>query len=48
MVDADVAAMWDKRIQQWKLEKEARNRLMLDVMETRRRQLKEKRKHNNQ
>lgn len=42
LVDADVAAMWDKRIQQWKLEKEARNRLMLDVMETRRRQLKEK------
>jgi hypothetical protein len=42
LVDADVAAMWDKRIQQWKLEKEARNRLMLDVMETRRKQLKEK------
>ncbi|XP_076801276.1 cilia- and flagella-associated protein 53-like isoform X1 [Clavelina lepadiformis] len=42
LVDADVAAMWAKRIHQWKLEKEARNRLMMDVMETRRKQLQEK------
>jgi len=41
-VEADVAAMWGKRLAQWKLEKEARNRLMQDVMETRRNQLKER------
>nr|CAB3228135.1 coiled-coil domain-containing protein 11-like [Phallusia mammillata] len=42
LVEADVAAMWAKRVNQWKLEKEARNRLMLDVMATRRKQLQEK------
>nr|XP_004226085.1 cilia- and flagella-associated protein 53 [Ciona intestinalis] len=42
LIDVDVAAMWSKRIHQWKLEKEARNRLMRDVMETRRKQLQEK------
>ena len=44
LVDREMAAMWAKRLQQWRLEKEARHRLLQDVMETRRKQLEEKRK----
>ena len=44
LVEEDVKMMWAKRLHQWRLEKEARHRLMQDVMETRRKQLQEKRK----
>jgi hypothetical protein len=40
--DAEVEKMWEKKIKQWKLEKEARRKLMQDVMESRRHQLLEK------
>ena len=42
LIDEDVEKMWQKKIAQWRIEREARNRLMQDVMETRKRQLQEK------
>ena len=43
MCDAEVEKMWEKKVKQWKLEKEARRKLLVDVMAGRRRQLEEKR-----
>ena len=44
MCDAEVEKMWEKKVKQWKMEKEARRKLLVDVMAGRRRQLEEKRK----
>jgi len=46
MCDAEVERNWEKRIQQWKQEKVARQKLLEDVMESRRLQLTEKRGDN--
>ena len=43
MCDAEVEKMWEKKVKQWKLEKEARRKLLQDVMAARRIQLQEKR-----
>ena len=42
MCDAEVEKMWEKKVKQWKMEKEARRKLLVDVMAGRRRQLEEK------
>ena len=44
LVDAEVEKMWQKRLQQWKLEKQARQNLLQEVLESRKRQVEDKRK----
>ncbi|XP_040277026.1 cilia- and flagella-associated protein 53 [Bufo bufo] len=46
LIEAELEKSWAKRAEQLRLEKEARNRLMKDVMETRRRQINEKLERN--
>lgn len=43
LCDAEVEKMWEKKVKQWKLEKEARRKLLQEVMEGRRQQLQDKR-----
>ena len=45
LCDAEVEKMWARKIQQWKVEKLARQKLLEEVMESRRRQLQEKCEH---
>lgn len=47
LVTEEVEKQWAKRIAHWKKEKEARRRLMEDVLQTRHQQIKEKCMHNN-
>ena len=42
LVTAEVAKQWAKRVEQWRREKEARKKLMQDVIDTRRKQIEEK------
>jgi transketolase len=42
LCDAEVEKMWEKRVKQWRLEKEARRKLLQEVMQSRRVQLQEK------
>ena len=42
LCDAEVEKMWEKKVKQWKLEKEARRKLLQDVMASRRVQLQDK------
>ncbi|XP_066458657.1 cilia- and flagella-associated protein 53 isoform X2 [Eleutherodactylus coqui] len=42
LIEAELKKSWAKRTEQLRLEKEARNRLMKEVMETRRQQIEEK------
>ena len=42
LVNAEVKKQWGKRMEQWRKEREARKKLMQDVMETRKQQIKEK------
>lgn len=42
MIEAEVQKQWQKRLNQWAKEKDARKRLMDDVLSTRRRQLQER------
>ena len=44
LCDAEVEKTWEKKVRQWKLEKEARRKLLEEVMASRRMQLQEKRK----
>ena len=44
MLEADVKAMWEKTVIQRRKEREARSRLMREVMEVRKLQIAEKRK----
>ncbi|XP_056399996.1 cilia- and flagella-associated protein 53 isoform X2 [Hyla sarda] len=46
LIEAELEKSWAKRAEQLRLEKEARNRLMKDVMETRRQQITEKLERN--
>ena len=46
LCDAEVEKMWEKKVKQWKLEKEARRKLLQDVMASRRIQLQDKRMFN--
>ncbi|KAM3937562.1 cilia- and flagella-associated protein 53 [Leptodactylus fuscus] len=46
LIEAELEKSWAKRAEQLRLEKEARNRLMKDVMETRRLQIQEKLERN--
>ena len=39
MVTAEVEKQWSQRLAQWRKEKEARKKLMNDVMETRKKQI---------
>ena len=40
--DAEVEKMWERRVQQWKMQKHARQELLAQVMESRRQQIEEK------
>lgn len=42
LLTAEVEQQWGKRVAQWRKEKEARRKLMDDVMQTRRQQVQEK------
>ena len=42
LLTAEVEKQWAKRTQQWRKEREARRKLMDDVLKTRRQQIKEK------
>ncbi|XP_066274007.1 cilia- and flagella-associated protein 53-like [Branchiostoma lanceolatum] len=42
LIDVEVQKMWAKRQEQWRLEREARHRLMSDVLGTRRKQVEDK------
>lgn len=42
LLTAEVDQQWGKRVAQWRKEKEARRKLMDDVMQTRRQQVQEK------
>ena len=42
LIDSEVKAQWQKRLEQWKKEKEARKKLMQDVLDTRKKQIQEK------
>ncbi|XP_073445856.1 cilia- and flagella-associated protein 53 [Dendrobates tinctorius] len=46
LIEAELEKSWAKRAEQLRLEKEARNRLVKDVMDTRRQQIKEKLERN--
>ncbi|XP_074650334.1 cilia- and flagella-associated protein 53-like [Tubulanus polymorphus] len=46
LLDEEVEKMWQKRIRQWDLEAEAREKLLSDVMQTRKQQIEEKRRRN--
>ncbi|KAM9329687.1 cilia- and flagella-associated protein 53 [Gastrophryne carolinensis] len=46
LIEAELEKSWAKRAEQLRLEKEARNRLMRDVLDTRRLQIKEKLERN--
>ena len=43
LCDAEVEKMWEKRVRQWKIEKMARQKLLAEVVESRRQQIQEKR-----
>ena len=42
LVTSEVRRQWAKRAEQWKKEKEARKKLMKDVIDTRRKQIEER------
>ena len=42
LLSLQVEKIWAKRLQQWKTEKEARKKLMQDVLETRKKQIEHK------
>ena len=42
MCDAEVDKMWEKRSRQWKIEKMARQKLLEEVLESRRQQIQQK------
>ena len=42
LVNTEVEKQWGKRLEQWRKEREARKKLMQDVMETRKKQIKVK------
>ena len=46
LCDAEVEKMWEKRVAQWRLERQARKQLLQEVMEYRRIQLQDKRQYN--
>jgi len=43
LCDAEVEKMWEKRVQQWKMQKMARQKLFEQVLEARREQIQQKR-----
>ena len=43
MLDAEVEKMWEKKLTQWRLEKQARRALLQDVLHGRRDQIERKR-----
>ena len=44
LCDIEVEKMWQKKLAQWRLEKQARQKLLADVLATRQRQVSERRK----
>lgn len=48
LVDAEVEKAWQKKLAQWRLEKEARRKLLHDVLEGRKQQVQDKLLRNNQ
>jgi trichoplein keratin filament-binding protein len=44
LITSEVAKQWAKRTEQWKREREARAKLMQQVIESRKQQIQEKRK----
>ena len=46
LITSEVEKQWAKRAEQWKREREARAKLMKDVLDTRKQQIKDKCKNN--
>lgn len=46
LVNSEVEKQWAKRLEQWRKEREARKRLMQDVLNERKKQVEEKREFN--
>ena len=42
LINSEVAKQWAKRTEQWKREREARAKLMQEVLDTRKQQIKDK------
>ena len=42
--DAEVEKMWEKRVRQWMIQKQARQKLLEEVLASRRQQIQDKRK----
>ena len=42
LVNTEVEKQWAKRLEQWRKEREARRKLMKDVLDTRKKQIQEK------
>jgi len=42
LIQAEVEKQWARRLEQWRQEKAARKKLMQDVLDTRKQQIKEK------
>lgn len=47
LIQAEVEKQWARRLEQWKQEKVARRKLMQDVLNTRKKQIEEKRMYAN-
>lgn len=45
LLKAELEQQWAKRLSQWRIEREARRKLMDDVIKTRKQQIEEKCKH---
>lgn len=42
LVNAEVQKQWAKRVEQWRMERQARKKLMQDVLDTRKKQIQER------
>jgi len=42
LIQAEVAKQWERRLEQWRQEKAARKKLIQDVLDARKQQIKEK------
>lgn len=45
VITVEVEKQWSRRLEQWRKEKEARNKLMQDVLDSRKKQIQEKCKY---
>ena len=45
LVNEEVQKQWAKRVKQWRMEREARKKLLQDVLDTRKKQIQERREY---